>query len=95
MVNTVFRRGSGRASKFISNYLRRNTGSQGNMSMNLSQVLAAVSDSITIERIDNGYILDIRGEDSQERYKSYRRYLATMAEVCEVMAEYETMDKAD
>jgi hypothetical protein len=54
--------------------------------------LAKVNESITINRYDNGWMVEVGGRDNDNEWKNSKIVCNTEAEVLEVIKEYNTMD---
>jgi glycine cleavage system H lipoate-binding protein len=54
--------------------------------------LAKVSESITINRYDNGWMVEIGGRDKKEDWKTSKTLCNTEAELLDLIREYNTMD---
>lgn len=53
--------------------------------------LAKVNESITINRYDNGWMVEIGGRDDDGEWKNCKIVCNTEAEVLDVVKEYNTM----
>lgn len=53
--------------------------------------LAKVSESITINRYDNGWMVEIGGRDNDEDWKTTKTLCSTEDEVIALIKEYNTM----
>lgn len=51
-----------------------------------------VNESITINRYDNGWMVEIGGRDSENDWKNTKTLCNTEAEVLELIKEYNSMD---
>jgi hypothetical protein len=54
--------------------------------------LAKVNESITINRYDNGWMVEVGGRDSDSEWKNCKIVCNTEAEVLDVVKEYNSMD---
>jgi hypothetical protein len=54
--------------------------------------LAKVNESITINRYDNGWMVEVGGRDSDNEWKNSKIVCNTEEEVLAVVKEYNTMD---
>jgi hypothetical protein len=54
--------------------------------------LAKVNESITINRYDNGWMVEVGGRDSDNEWKNCKIVCNTEEEVLAVVKEYNTMD---
>jgi hypothetical protein len=54
--------------------------------------LAKVNESITINRYDNGWMVEVGGRDDESEWKTAKIICNTEAEVLEVVKEYNSMD---
>jgi len=54
--------------------------------------LAKVNESITINRYDNGWMVEIGGRDKKQDWKSTKIICNTEEEMIEVVKEWNTMD---
>ena len=54
--------------------------------------LSKVNESITINRYDNGWMVEIGGRDSDNEWKNCKIVCNTEEEVLAVVKEYNTMD---
>jgi len=54
--------------------------------------LAKVNESITINRYDNGWMVEVGGRDSDNEWKNCKIVCNTEAEVLDVVREYNAMD---
>jgi hypothetical protein len=54
--------------------------------------LAKVNESITINRYDNAWMVEIGGRDKKEEWKTTKTVCNTEAELLEVIKEWNTMD---
>lgn len=54
--------------------------------------LAKVNESITINRYDNGWMVEVGGRDSDNEWKNCKIVCNTEEEVLDVVKEYNSMD---
>jgi len=54
--------------------------------------LAKVNESITINRYDNGWMVEVGGRDSESDWKTAKVMCATEDEVIAIVKEWNTMD---
>lgn len=54
--------------------------------------LSKVNESLTINRYDNGWMVEIGGRDSENDWKNCKIVCNTEAEVLDVVKEYNSMD---
>ena len=54
--------------------------------------LAKVNESITINRYDNGWMVEVGGRDDDNEWKNCEIVCNTEEEVLDVVKEYNTMD---
>jgi hypothetical protein len=54
--------------------------------------LAKVNESITINRYDNGWMIEVSGRDDDNEWKNCKIVCNTQEEVLEVVTEYNTME---
>ena len=54
--------------------------------------LAKVNESITINRYDNGWMVEVGGRDAESEWKNCKIVCNTEAEVLDVVKEYNSMD---
>jgi len=54
--------------------------------------LAKVNESITINRYDNAWMVEIGGRDKKEEWKTAKTVCNTEQELIELIKEYNTMD---
>jgi len=54
--------------------------------------LAKVNESITINRYDNAWMVEIGGRDKKEEWKTAKTVCNTEPELLEVIKEWNTMD---
>jgi hypothetical protein len=54
--------------------------------------LTKVNESITINRYDNGWMVEVGGRDSDNEWKNSKIVCNTEAEVLEVVKEYNAME---
>lgn len=61
--------------------------------MKLSDKLAKVSDSLTVNMYDNGYMVEVSGQDSESDWKTAKIMCPTLDEVVAVITEASTMER--
>lgn len=54
--------------------------------------LAKVNESITINRYDNGWMVEISGKDGKDDWKTAKVMCNTEAELLDIIKEYNTME---
>jgi len=54
--------------------------------------LATVNESITIYRYDNGWMVDVSGQDKKEDYKTAKIMCSTEEELIAIIKEYNSLD---
>jgi hypothetical protein len=54
--------------------------------------LTKVNESVTINRYDNGWMVEVGGRDSDNEWKNCKIVCNTEAEVLDVVKEYNSMD---
>ena len=54
--------------------------------------LSKVNESITLNRYDNGWMVEVGGRDSENDWKTAKIMCNTEAEVIEVVQEWNSMD---
>lgn len=54
--------------------------------------LSKVNESITINRYDNGFMVEVSGRDSESDWKTAKVLCGTEAEMMAVIQEWTTMD---
>ena len=54
--------------------------------------LSKVNESITLNRYDNGWMVEVGGRDSDSDWKTAKIMCSTEAEVIEVVQEWNSMD---
>jgi hypothetical protein len=59
--------------------------------MKLSDKLAKVGDSLTVNMYDNGYMVEVSGRDSDDDWKTAKILCATLDEVYAVIKEAATI----
>lgn len=64
------------------------------MSTKLSK-LFKVNEAITINRYDNGFMIEVGGQDSHSNYRVVKLMCTTEEELFEIIKEFNTMEKAD
>lgn len=57
--------------------------------------LAKVNDSITVNRYDNGWMVEIGGRNKKDDWANTKIMCATEAELIDVIKEYNTMTVAE
>ncbi len=62
--------------------------------MKISDKLMNVSDSYTINQYDNGYMVEIGGNDSDDRWTNVKIVCNTIDEVLALVKEASTMDRS-
>ena len=58
----------------------------------LSDKLSKVNESITINRYDNGYMLDVGGRDNENEWKSAKILCNTLDELLALISEYANLE---
>lgn len=58
------------------------------MTVKLKDTLDKVNDSITLNRYDNGYMLEIGGRDSSDEWVTRKLLCNTLEEVIALITEY-------
>ena len=58
----------------------------------LSDKLSKVNESITINRYDNGYMLDVGGRDNENEWKSTKILCNTLEELLILITEYTNLE---
>lgn len=59
--------------------------------MKISDKLTTVHDSITINRYDNGYMVDVSGRDEDDNYKNARICVSTIEEATSLVTEFASL----
>jgi len=54
--------------------------------------LAKVNESFTVNRYDNGFMIEVSGRDDDNEWKNCKIVCNTQEEVLEVVTEYNTME---
>ena len=54
--------------------------------------LAKVNESITINRYDNGWMVEVGGKDKKDDWKTAKVMCNTEAELLDIIKEYNSMD---
>jgi hypothetical protein len=54
--------------------------------------LSKVNESITVNRYDNGFMVEVSGRDSESDWKTAKVLCSTEAEMVAVIQEWTTMD---
>lgn len=62
--------------------------------MKISDKLINMSDSYTINQYDNGYMVEIGGNDSDDRWTNVKIVCNTIDEVLALVKEASTMDRS-
>ena len=58
----------------------------------LSDKLSKVNESITINRYDNGFMLDVGGRDNENEWKSTKILCNTLEELLILITEYTNLE---
>jgi hypothetical protein len=61
--------------------------------MKLSDKLVKVSDSLTVNMYDNGYMVEVSGRDDESDWKTAKIMCPTLEEVFAVVREASTMER--
>ncbi len=61
--------------------------------MKLSDKLAKCNDSLTVNMYDNGYMVEVSGQDSENDWKSAKIMCPTLEQVYAVIAEAAAMER--
>lgn len=61
--------------------------------MALSTKLAKVSESFTVNMYDNGYMIEVSGQDDDENWKTVKLVCNTIQEVVKLVEEINNMPK--
>lgn len=61
--------------------------------MKLSDKLVKVSDSLTVNMYDNGYMVEVGGRDDESDWKTAKIMCPTLEEVFAVVREASTMER--
>jgi len=61
--------------------------------MQLSDKLAKVGDSLTVNMYDNGFMVEVSGRDSDDDWKAAKIMCSTLNDVYAVIAEAASMTK--
>jgi hypothetical protein len=61
--------------------------------MKLSDKLAKCNDSLTVNMYDNGYMVEVSGQDSENDWKSAKIMCQTLEQVYAVIAEAAAMER--
>ena len=61
--------------------------------MKLSDKLKKCSDSLTVNMYDNGYMVEVSGQDSDNDWKTAKIMCQTLEEVYAVIAEASAMER--
>ena len=62
--------------------------------MKLADKLAKCSDSLTVNMYDNGYMVEVSGNDSENDWKTAKIMCQTLEEVYAVIAEAAAMERS-
>lgn len=54
--------------------------------------LAKVNESITVNRYDNGWMVEVSGKDKKDDWKTAKVMCNTEAELLDIIKEYNSMD---
>jgi hypothetical protein len=60
----------------------------------ISDKLAKVNDNFTVNMYDNGYMIDVSGQDSNEEWASARILCSTVEELTTLIHEATTMERS-
>lgn len=60
----------------------------------ISDKLAKVNDNFTVNMYDNGYMIDVSGQDSNEEWTSARILCSTVEELTTLIHEATTMERS-
>jgi hypothetical protein len=60
----------------------------------ISDKLAKVNDNFTVNMCDNGYMIDVSGQDSNEEWTSARILCSTVEELTTLIHEATTMERS-
>jgi hypothetical protein len=60
----------------------------------ISDKLAKINDNFTIHMYDNGYMIDVSGQDSNEEWASARILCSTVEELTALVLEATNMERA-
>ena len=63
------------------------------MGLKISDKLAKVDSSLTINMYDNGFMLEVCGRDEDEEYKTAKIMCGTVEELQELLGEAVTMER--
>jgi hypothetical protein len=61
--------------------------------MKLSDKLAKCNDSLTVNMYDNGYMVEVSGQDSENDWKSAKIMCQTLEQVYAVIADASAMER--
>jgi hypothetical protein len=61
--------------------------------MSLSNKLAKVSESFTVNMYDNGYMIEVSGQDSEDEWKTVKIVCNTIEDVVKLVQEINNMPK--
>lgn len=60
--------------------------------MNISEKLSKVNDSLEVSKVDNGYIVEIRGRTHDDDWDGVKIYATTLAAVENLLDEWNGME---
>lgn len=60
--------------------------------MNISEKLSKVNDSFEVSKVDNGYIVEIRGRTHDDDWDGVKIYATTLAAVENLLDEWNGME---
>ena len=60
--------------------------------MMIKNKLAKADDSLTINKLDNGYMIEVSGRDEQDEWATAKIIVITLEEVFELLEEYSDME---
>jgi hypothetical protein len=61
--------------------------------MKISDKLSKASDSIEVTKIDNGYMVEVRGRTLEDDWDGAKLYASTLAEVDTLINEWDEMER--
>jgi hypothetical protein len=61
--------------------------------MNISDKLSKVNESFEVSRIDNGYMVEVRGRTHDDTWDGVRIYASTLAMVENLLDEWNGMER--
>lgn len=61
----------------------------------VSDKLAKVDSSFTVNMYDNGYMVEVQGRDKKDDYKTSKLMVSEVAELLELIKEITGMERAD